>query len=261
MTTTRIPKKVAVLVDSHRRLFYDVYPDMVGIALLQHRKDRNDGPTLNPGAAEGPTIAKKLKQTVRRTRRRKKTARGSEKKRKRRRCRERSCTWQIRRLHDLRKAIVRQAHNAFANHLVRYYNLTVMPEFMTGQMVRKRRKLLKLPPLRDTTDVNTAPRTGKFTLHKTTRKAIGWISHYAFRRRLFAKALADPNEVKDVVCTTEEYTTKQCPFCHFIHHKIGSNKVFKCQNPECGFEGRRDNSGAFSVGLRSLVKGEVIAVL
>ncbi|KAJ3277982.1 hypothetical protein HK104_002762, partial [Borealophlyctis nickersoniae] len=139
------------------------------------------------------------------------------------------------------KAIVRQAHGAFANHLVRYYDVIVLPEFMTAGMVRKRRQLLKLPPMQDREDVNTAPRDGKFTLHKTTRKAMQWISHHAFRQRCFAKALADPNDIKDVICTTEEYSTKQCPFCDFVHHKIGSNKIYKCGNPECGFEGRRDN--------------------
>ncbi|KAJ3300409.1 hypothetical protein HK104_000923 [Borealophlyctis nickersoniae] len=239
--------------DAHRRSFYDVYPDLVSklanlhndIALLQHRKDI--------GAVEGGRSGYLKRKRAR------KRAQG--KKRKCKRNWSPSCQRRINRLHDRMKAIVRQAHGAFANHLVRYYDVIVLPEFMTAGMVRKRRQLLKLPPMRDREVVNTAPREGKFTLHKTTRKAMRWISHHAFRQRCFAKALADPNDIKDVICTTEEYSTKQCPFCDFVHHKIGSNKIYKCGNPECGFEGRRDNVGGFNIGVRSLVKNEVRVLL
>ncbi|KAJ3300305.1 hypothetical protein HK104_002124 [Borealophlyctis nickersoniae] len=136
---------------------------------------------------------------------------------------------------------------------MRNYDTVVLPEFLTASMVRRRRQKLNLPPLRDREDVNDTPRAAKFTLHKTTRKGMRWISHYAFRQRLLAKALADPNGKKDVILTTEEYTTKQCPFCDFVNHNIGGSKVFKCGR--CGFEGPRDNVGSF--GLRSIVKKEV----
>jgi transposase len=239
--------------DAHRRLCYGVFPDMVGkladigneIALLQRRTDL--------AANAVGTGGKRYKTRYAKERRRKK--RESRKKRKRKRKRAKSCTWQIRRLYDLQKAITRQAHGAFANHLVRYYDTIVLPEFMTANMVRKRRQHLKLPPVRDLSQLNTTPKDGKFTLHRTTRKAMRWISHYAFRQRLFAKALADPYGVKDVICNTEEYTTKQCPFCDFVHHKIGSNKIFKCE--KCGFVGGRDPVGCFNVGLRSIVKNEI----
>ncbi|KAJ3300732.1 hypothetical protein HK104_006030 [Borealophlyctis nickersoniae] len=247
---TRVPW---TCFDAHRRSFYDVYPDLVSklanlhndIALLQHRKDTG-------GVKGGRSGYLKRKRA-------RKRAQG--KKRKRKRNWSPSCQRRMNRLHDRMKAIVRQAHGAFANHLVRYYDVIVLPEFMTAGMVRKRRQLLKLPPMRDREDVNTAPREGKFTLHKTTRKAMRWISHHAFRKRCFAKALADPNEIKDVICTTEEYSTKQCPFCDFVHHKIGSNKIYKCGNAECGFEGWRDNVGGFNIGVRSLVKNEVRVLL
>jgi len=241
--------------DAHRRLCYGVFPDLVGelsdiannIALHQSRKDM----VTNMEGTGGKNYC------TRRSKGRRKRKR--EKKKRRKQKREKSCAWQIRRLNDLQRASIRQAHGAFANHLVRYYDVIVLPEFMTANMVRKRRQHLKLPPVRDVTQINTTtPKEGNFTLHKTTRKAIRWISHYAFRQRLFAKALADPYEVKDVICSTEEYTTKQCPFCDFIHHNIGGNKVFKCGN--CGFVGGRDNVGCFNVGLRSIVKGEIRAL-
>ena len=169
-------------------------------------------------------------------------------------------------IHDRVAGIVKQAHGAFANILVTNYDTIVLPEFMTMGMVRKRRKKLSLPPIRDLTDINGAgdgPRDGRpFTLHKTTRKAATYISHFTFRQRLFAKARADPNGVKDVICTTEEYTTKQCPFCAFVNHNVGGNKVFKCGDGVldlgCGYVGPRDCTGAFNILLRSIVKGEIM---
>ena len=160
------------------------------------------------------------------------------------------------RLYDKIDGIVKQAHGAFANFLVMNYDTVIMPEFMTAGMVKKRRKKLKLPPIRDIADTNT-PRQGGYTLHKTTRKAASSIAHYQFRQRLFAKAKGDPSGKKDVVLNTEEYTTKQCPFCPFVHHKIGGNKVFQCQNEDCLFRGPRDCVGAFNGTLRAVVKKEV----
>ena len=249
--------------DAHRRLCYGVFPDMVGkladiannISLLQHQKDTAEN-KVGTGGSKYKTRHSKGRKKRKRQRKKNRTD-GSLGRRRRRRVL--SCTRQIRLLNDLQKAITRQAHGAFANHLVRYYDTIVLPEFMTANMVRKRRKHLQLPPVRDVTQINSTPKDGNLTLHKTTRKAMRWISHYAFRQRLFAKALADPYEVKDVICGTEEYTTKQCPFCDFIHHKIGGNKVFRCA--KCGFVGERDNVGCFNIGVRSIVKSEIKVLL
>ena len=238
--------------DAHRKGFYDVYPDLVATLANHH----NNIARIQSRAA--PCVPKEGSRS-REKRRKKRHAKGSSN-RKRKRNYRRSCNRLMNDKYDLMKTTVRQAHNAFANHLVRAYDVIIMPEFMTAGMVRKRRQLLKLPGMKESDSVN-GPREGMFTLHKTTRKAMRWISHFAFRQRLFAKAMADPHQVKDVICTTEEYTTKQCPYCDFVHHKIGSSKVFKCGNENCRFVGRRDNVGAFNIGLRSIVKGEVREVL
>ncbi|KAJ3030084.1 hypothetical protein HDV00_009106 [Rhizophlyctis rosea] len=182
--------------DAHRRLCYEVYPDMVdklanianNIALLQSRKDL----AVNRMKTGGKNY--QTRHSNARKKKKKKKEHDGSSRRKRGRRRGKSCSWQIQRLYDLQKAIVRQAHGAFANHLVRYYDTIVLPEFMTANMVRKRRQHLKLPPIRDVAQINTTPKDGKFTLHKTTRKAMRWISHHAFRQRLFAKALVDPYE-------------------------------------------------------------------
>ncbi|KAJ3019793.1 hypothetical protein HKX48_001766 [Thoreauomyces humboldtii] len=204
--------------DAHRKGFYDVYPDLVG-TLANHHND-----IAGIQSAGAPRTRKEGTRCRRKRRKKKRQAKGSRGQKKKRNWRP-SCQRRVTDKYDLMKAM--------------------------------RRKQLKLPGMKEVDNMNTTPREGRFKLHKTTRKAMGWISHYAFRQRLFAKALADPYNVKDVICTTEEYTTKQFPFCDFVHHKIGSNKVYKCGNAGCGFIGRRDNVGAFNIGLRSIVKGEV----
>ncbi|KAJ3165311.1 hypothetical protein HDU87_003161, partial [Geranomyces variabilis] len=233
--------------DANRKEFYDVYPDLVATLANHH----NEVALIQSFGA--PRLRKEGSRCRRKRRKKKRQAKGSRGRKHQRNWRR---SWQRRMTdkHDLMKATVRQAHNSFANHLVRAYDVIVMPEFMTAGMVRKRRQQLKLPGMKEADSMNGVPREGRFTLHKTTRKAMRWISHFAFRQRLFAKALADPHEVKDVICTTEEYSTKQCPYCEFVHHKIGSSKIFKCG--KCGFIGRRDNVGAFNICLRSIVKGE-----
>ncbi|KAI9017088.1 hypothetical protein BC832DRAFT_611920 [Gaertneriomyces semiglobifer] len=41
------------------------------------------------------------------------------------------------------------------------------------------------------------------------------LAHFAFREGLFAKALADPYEVKDAVVLPRNHRAKQCPFYDF----------------------------------------------
>ncbi|KAJ3278024.1 hypothetical protein HK104_002731 [Borealophlyctis nickersoniae] len=237
--------------DVQRRSCYDVFPDLAPKSAEVHREI-----SLLQSRRDGVGVAGGRVRSLNRKRERKKAA-GKSKKRKQ--------VWRpnidlrIRGLYDKLGARVRQAHGAFGNHLGRNYDTMVLPEFLTANMLRKRRKLLKLPPLRNRNDTNSIPKEGKFTLPKATRKALRSISHYRFRQRLVAKAAADPNGIKDVIITTEEYTTKQCPFCGFVNHDIGGSKVFVCGNDGCRFVGRRDNVGAFNVGLRSVVKGEVNA--
>ncbi|KAJ3285045.1 hypothetical protein HK104_009664 [Borealophlyctis nickersoniae] len=244
--------------DINRGNFYDIYPDFVTemervhgeIALLQSREDIAANVAGEGGGAR--TMKRKQKRggarDIKRKRKRERMKAAGIKKKWKRNWRP-NIRRRIQGLYDKLGARVRQAHGAFANHLIRNYDTIILPEFMTAGMIRKRRKVLKLPPMRDGGDTNNAPpREGGFTLRKATRQ------------RLIAKALADPNRKKDVIITTEEYTTKQCPFCGLVNHKIGGKKVFKCENDECGFVGARDNTGAFNVCIRPVVKEEVAAV-
>jgi transposase len=193
-------------------------------------------------------------------------------KEKQKRSRYRSKAMLERAAHNLyRKAVAltKNAQNALINHLVKTYDTIIIPEFMTLKMCQKRRKELSLPRVGSNDPGgnhyidNTAPTSSPedrlhsklFTLAKKTRVSLQRFAHYSFRQRLFAKAKSDPTRRKDVLHTTEEYTTKQCPKCHVVHHAIGSNEVFDC--PKCDFHGDRDCVGSFNIGVRSLTKEEV----
>jgi len=111
------------------------------------------------------------------------------------------------------------------------------------------------PSTSTSTTITTTITRKPFSLPKATRVSLQPFGHFSFRHRLISKAQADPTCNKQVVITTEEYTTKQCPICGNVHHKIGGNEKYVCS--KCGFLGDRDCVGSFNVRLRSLTKGEV----
>ena len=96
---------------------------------------------------------------------------------------------------------------------------------------------------------------GGSSLAKSTRHSMLGISHFKFQQCLLAKVKADPYGRKDILITTEEFTTKQCPFCIFLYNDIRGSETFWCDL--CGFVGERDNVGSFHVLVRSLTKGEL----
>jgi transposase len=97
--------------------------------------------------------------------------------------------------------------------------------------------------------------SGGFAMAKSTRRSMLGISHYKARQRILAKAMADPDHRKDILITTEEFTTKQCPFCPYLYHDIGGSKTLRCGG--CGFVGERTMLVALNILVRSLTKGEL----
>lgn len=96
-----------------------------------------------------------------------------------------------------------------------------LPVFETSRMVRKgvRRRLTS----------------------KTARAMCTW-AHYRFRERLLSKAREYP--WCRVVLTEEPYTSKTCGACGWLHHGLGSDKVYRCGSPTCGAVFDRDLNGA-----------------
>jgi len=131
---------------------------------------------------------------------------------------------------------VADLHWKLATFLVQAYDVILLPEFATQSMMRKRH-----------------PVTGKYQrkLHKTTVTKMQLWSHYTFKQRLLDKAKEYGTIVKIV---DESYTSKSCSLCGFIHHQLGSSKVFRCPNPGCGYIAERDANGARNILLKFLTE-------
>ncbi|RHZ87069.1 hypothetical protein Glove_40g69 [Diversispora epigaea] len=77
-------------------------------------------------------------------------------------------------------------------------------------------------------------------------------SHYRFQQHLINKACKHP-WCQIVVCT-EEYTSKTCGSCDYIHEKLGGSKEFCC--PQCKAKIDRDINGTRDIFLKYLTKKE-----
>ncbi len=120
----------------------------------------------------------------------------------------------IRNAWDKIKTETKMVHNRVANFLISNNDTVILPEFMTGSMISKRRKKLGLPKpefqKEPSEGVKEPKQNEQWTgLHKTTRTKLARYGHYEQRQRLAAKAMADPYQRKWVGVDTEEWTTKQ----------------------------------------------------
>jgi putative transposase len=118
-----------------------------------------------------------------------------------------------------------ECHKQVASYLAKNYDVIFLPTFETSQMVvRKSRKM-----------------------HSKTARAMMTWAFYQFSQTL--QHLCNRYGSK-LVRVTEEYTSKTCTRCGHIHHKLGSNKKFKC--PSCGHEIPRDFNGALGIFLKAM---------
>ncbi|HWU42665.1 MAG TPA: transposase, partial [Bdellovibrio sp.] len=120
---------------------------------------------------------------------------------------------------------VDELHKKLSKWLCENYNIILLPKFETQKMVsRNQRKI-----------------------NSRTARNMMTLSHYRFRTRLMNKAREYPN-CRVILCG-EEYTSKTCGECGFLHHKLGSSKVFKC--PGCKQESDRDRNGSRNILLKN----------
>ncbi len=118
----------------------------------------------------------------------------------------------IRKAWDQIRAMTRDAHNITANYFVSQFDTFALPEFMTRNMIKKRRLKLGLPlprfALGETNDPSRpAPsidleNVGSY-LHKTTRVQAARYGHFANRQRIIAKFQSDPYLRKHIHIGTE----------------------------------------------------------
>jgi putative transposase len=123
------------------------------------------------------------------------------------------------------KSLIHELHKKAALYLTTKYKLIFLPTFETQQMVKK----------------------GRRRLATKTARAMVTLSHYRFKQMLKHQAAKHGGVVVDV---TEEYTSKTCSKCGYVHRKLGGSKKFKC--PECGHTLDRDLNGAFNILLKAL---------
>jgi putative transposase len=138
------------------------------------------------------------------------------------------------RIHKKIRCLVNDCHYKLVKWLCENYRIILLPEFRTQEMIRRGQR-----------------RIGS----KTARAMCTW-SHFRFRQHLIHKACEYP--WCQVVICTEEYTSKTCGFCGYIHKKLGGSKEFCC--PQCKTKLDRDINGARNILLRYLTKKERVSL-
>ena len=127
----------------------------------------------------------------------------------------------------------KDCHHRCCDYLTKNYDVILLPRFEVSQMIiRKKRKLRK----------------------KSVRELLNW-SHFMFQQSLLKKA---EERGKKVIIVTEEYTSKTCCNCGWIHQKLKGSKVFKCK--ECGVTIDRDFNGAVNILIKYLTELESVSV-
>lgn len=117
----------------------------------------------------------------------------------------------------------RDVHYQSAKFLTSKYDDIILPVFGGKQMSSKTDRRLRT---------------------KTVRSMLG-MGHYAFRQRL--KDVAERRGCRVLECT-EEYTSKTCSCCGWIHPSLGGSKTFTCR--QCNAKIDRDLQGAFNIFLK-----------
>jgi putative transposase len=86
---------------------------------------------------------------------------------------------------------------------------------------------------------------------KINRKSVRSMLTWSFGR--FAEHLEQNAKGHGVlvVRTNEAYTSKSCPSCGKVHHKLGGNRIFTC--PHCNFTLPRDWVGAINNLIKALI--------
>ena len=132
------------------------------------------------------------------------------------------------RIHFKIRNLIDEVHKKMVKWLLSNYDLVLLPDFNTQQMVRKGKRKIS---------------------SKTAWAMLTW-SHYRFKQRLLFKAQEYPH--CKVLIVNEAYTSKTCGQCGKIHDKLGASKVFKCHS--CAFTWDRDWNGARNVLLKFLTE-------
>lgn len=125
------------------------------------------------------------------------------------------------------KDLVTEMHWKCARWLCDRYTDIILPTFATSEMVCKE---------------------GGRCIRSKTARSLMTLSHFSFRQRLFHMASMCGTNVH---IREEDYTSKTCTNCGFIHDGLGSSEVFKC--PQCGLVACRDGAASRNIFLKNTI--------
>jgi putative transposase len=119
--------------------------------------------------------------------------------------------------------LVDEMHNKTIAFLVENYDVILLPEFRTQEMLRSKK------------------------LHKKTKRLMTMYAFYRFKTKLKFKC----NQYKkQLIIVDESYTSRTCTCCGHLNEKK-SCEVIKCSN--CGIELDRDIVGSRNVFIKNTV--------
>jgi putative transposase len=121
--------------------------------------------------------------------------------------------------------LVDEFHKKLALWLVSNFELVLLPEYDSSNMVNKATRKISRP---------------------SVRAMLTW-APYRFKQRLLMKSKLGDERCR-VVIVKEPYTTKTCGECGHLNREVGANKVFDC--PYCLTTLPRDWNAARNVFLR-----------
>ena len=134
------------------------------------------------------------------------------------------------RIHKKIRCLVNDCHYKLAKWLCENYCIILLLKFRTQGMVWREQRCIG---------------------SKTAQAMCTW-SHFRFWQHLIHKS-REYSWCQVIMCT-EEYTSKTCGSCGYIHKKLGGSKEFCC--PQCKINLDRDINGARNILLRYLTKKE-----
>jgi putative transposase len=117
--------------------------------------------------------------------------------------------------------LVDEFHKKLVHWLVGHYDLILLPEYNSSNMVNTKTRGISRP---------------------SVRAMLTW-APYRFKQRLLIKA-----RPSQVIIVDEAYTTMTCGACGHLNRAVGTDKVFRC--PTCGACMPRDWNAARNVFVR-----------
>lgn len=123
------------------------------------------------------------------------------------------------------KNIVRNLHWQACSFLVKNFQNIIIPHFKSKDMSNKNNR----------------------KINKTTTRNMLGLSHFKFLEKLKFKCL---EYQRNLIITSEEYTSKTCGNCGVLNHTLGGSKVFKCN--KCKVVMDRDINGARNILIKYL---------